>query len=94
MEENNLEEKEIVTTEMKDKYIVYDHSTRETRQYTANNRQEQKFRVVKFFKGNGAVNYLGPRHTTKKYLRKKDSTRSSIEIKEDEKTFTLVNKTK
>ena len=93
MEEGNLEETEILITEMRDKYMIYDHSTGETRQYTANNRQGQKFRAVKFFKGNGAVNYLGPRYTIKKYLQKNDSIKSSVENK-DEKIFTFVNKYK
>ena len=93
MEENNLEEKEILTTEMKAKYIVYDHSTGETKSYTANNRQGQKFRAVKFFKGKNAVNYLGTRETTRKYLKKNDSVKSDESTK-DEKTFTFINKTK
>ena len=93
MEENNLEEKEIVTTEMKAKYIVYDHSTGETKSYTANNRQGQKFRAIKYYKGNRAVNYLGARLTTKKYLKKNDSSKESGDVKE-EKTFTFVDQTK
>jgi hypothetical protein len=91
MEEDSIERREISTINLRDKYIVYNYSTKETGSYTANNRQNQKFRVVKFYKGNKAVNYLGNRSTTKKYL-KKNSTRSSENIKE-EKTFTFVNRT-
>jgi hypothetical protein len=91
MEENSTEKREISMIDLKDKYIVYDYSTRETKSYTANNRQNQKFREVKFYKGNKAVNYLGNRSITKKYLRK-NNTKSSGNIKE-EKTFTFVNRT-
>ena len=93
MEEDNLEEKEILTTEMKAKYIVYDHSTGEAKSYTANNRQGQKFRAVKYYKGNRAINYLGTRLTTKKYLKKDDSNKKRGDVKE-EKTFTFVDQTK
>jgi hypothetical protein len=91
MEENSIEEREISTTNLKSKYIVYDYSTRKTKSYTTNNRQNQKFRAVKFYKGNKAVNYLGDRSMTKKYL-KKNNTKSSENIKE-EKTFTFINRT-
>ena len=93
MEENNLEETEVLTTEMKAKYIVYDHSTGEAKSYIANNRQGQKFRAVKYYKGNRAVNYLGARQTTKKYLKKNDSNKESGDVKE-EKTFTFIDQTK
>ena len=89
MEENNFEEKEVLIIEMKDKYMVYDYSTGETKSYTANNRQGQKFRAVKFFKDNNAVNYLGTRSITKEYLKKNDSSKEKGDVKE-EKTFIFI----
>jgi hypothetical protein len=92
MEENHLEEKEILTTEMKDKYIVYNDSTGKTRSYTANNRQGQKFRAVKYYKGNGAINYLGSRYNTRKRSHEDDSSESNRNDK-IERELTFVNKT-
>ena len=57
MEENNLEEKEILTTEMKAKYIVYDHSTGEAKSYTANNSTGRRDAIVAQFTRKILVNF-------------------------------------
>ena len=60
--EKGVERREILMLEKEKKYTIYDFKRNTTEWYKINNRQFQKYRVVKFYKGNGAVNYLGKRN--------------------------------
>ena len=69
--EKYCEEKEIVMSDLSNKYTIYNDKTGTVKTYMANNRQGQKYRAIKFFKAKNAVNYLGSRKDIKTYLKGK-----------------------
>ena len=44
------------------KYTIYDYKKGTVEQYKINKRLSQKYKAVKFYKGNQAINYLGKRN--------------------------------
>ena len=61
-EEKEIEKKEVILVEKEKKYTVFDWKENEVKRYVTNKRQFQKYKAVKFYKGNGAINFLGKRN--------------------------------
>jgi hypothetical protein len=61
-EEKEIERREILLLEKEKKYTVYNYKEETVERYRVNKRQSQKYKGVKFYKGNGAINYLGKRN--------------------------------
>ena len=61
-EEKEIERKEVILIEKEKKYTVFDWQENEVKRYVTNKRQFQKYKAVKFYKGNGAINFLGKRN--------------------------------
>ena len=61
-EEKEIERREVMLLEKEKKYTIYDYKKETVERYKINKRLSQKYKAVKFYKGNKAINYLGKRN--------------------------------